>query len=374
MSNNGSLELRRRGYQNFEGKGFWLGVGLLLVTTLIFIIIILIPTENGIFTKISEAFTGKGSILPISNLLFSWLALIAIRVDFQSKLILDDTGIIYISGIPKKFQLIRLDWQYRWSDISGATFRKESFVGPLMSSVGLIINSKTTRIIPWRWVDPNDTQDKNATKGSFMASQASLHQKVKDTAVMKFLESRGILNSEKNLDDPADALNSNRIAQIITGLFIVCILYFITDVFFGLDEYYAPTTPWFVFILCGCLGIYGSYKMLLREKLQKNYCIAMAVLFGLGIGFISYPLSIRLNIWTDDQGLISYTYELGSGDKWIPRDSRAPVLDFDRRSKYWAQFNVGEQKVFELRRGVFGFTQIYMKDIYEDQKKFYRSN
>jgi hypothetical protein len=94
-------------------------------------------------------------------------------------------------------------------------------------------------------------------------------------------------------------------------------------------------------------------------------------MFGIGIGLISYPLSIHANQWTDNKGLVSYTYELRESRRWYPIDSDMPVLTFDLRSQYWEQFPVGEQKRFELRDVAFGYHQINMTPIFEEQKKFY---
>ena len=97
----------------------------------------------------------------------------------------------------------------------------------------------------------------------------------------------------------------------------------------------------------------------------------MTVLFGMGIGLISYPLSIHANQWSDTKGLISYAHELREENKWYPIDSDMPVLTFDRRNQYWSQFTKGEQMEFELRQGAFNYIQINMAPIYADQKKYY---
>jgi len=197
-------------------------------------------------------------------------------------------------------------------------------------------------------------------------SNKEIRQQVEETPILRFLREHGLLDRQQNHKDPVDTLNSNRKVQIITGLFVVCILYFIGDIFFGLTEYYVPTTPCHIFVLTGLLGFFIVHRLLLKENLRKQDSFLLAVSFGLGVGLISYPLSIRENQWSDEKGLVSYTYELREEDKWYPLDSNMPVLIFDKRSHYWSKFTKGEKINFELRKGSLGYIQINMTPIYAD--------
>ena len=366
------LELRRLGYKAFEGVRFWLLAGLMLLPVMLIFIIVVFPFENESLKKLSDTFTKKGEMHTIINFIVFPLAILAVRMTMRAKMILDTTGIRFLSGVPAQLQFIRLDWQYRWQDISSITFRKEKFVNPLMSSVLLKIQKKTVRIVPWQWIDPENSHYTALKKRKFFESQADVLKKVEETPVIKFIKKHNLFTPTDNAPDPVDTLNSNRKAQLVVVLFALFILYFITDVYFGLTEYYAPATPWHIFILTGCLGGFGTYYILDREKLRKKDSAAMAAIFGLGIGLISYPVSIRTNIWFDDQGLVPYTYELNAENKWIPGDPKAPDLEFDKWSEYWQQFKPGDIKTFELRHVGMGYTQINMQPVYEEQKAFYR--
>jgi len=371
MSDQNQLVLRRRGYKQLEGVRFWLLAGLFTSPFLLFAVAAWLPLNNEFIDKLVDTILKKGSIFTAAQFLIPLIMVIVMRFTMRATLILDNTGIIYFCGIPEKYQWIRLDWKYRWSDISAIVYKKQKMVNPRLSSITININKKTLRVIPWQWVDPNAPQDNHSLKNQLTLSNKKIHQQVEQTPVLKFFKEHGFLDRQQNDKDPSDILNANRKAQIIAGLFIVCILYFIGDIFFWLTEYYVPTTPWHIFILAGSAGIFIAYRLLHKEGLRKQDSILMAVLFGLGIGLVSYPLSIHINQWNDTKGLISYTYELREENKWYPIDSDMPVLTFDKRSRYWSKFTKGELMDFELRQGAFNYIQINMTSIYADQKKFY---
>jgi hypothetical protein len=375
MPNRDRLELRKRGYQQFEGARFWLLIALIASPFILFFIGAEFFQDKEVVGKFVHAFLKKGDILSTLQLLLPFIAMIIVHFAMRARLILDDTGIIYISGIPEKYQWIRLDWKCRWEDISAIAHKQQKMVNPRLSSIVINTkNNKTFRIIPWQWIDPNDPGSKNSLRSQIIFSSKKIAQQVEETPVMKFLTDRNLFSNSQSYKDPAETLNSNRKAQIIAGLFIISILYFIGDVYFGLTEYYVSTMPWHVFIINGVLGLIITHQVLSKEKLRKTDSLMMAVMFGLGIGLISYPLSIRANQWTDNKGLTPYTYELRGGSKWYPVDTNMPVLTFEKSgSPYWAQYSPGEQKVFELRQGVLGYTQINMAPIYEEQRQFYQN-
>lgn len=372
MANKDRLVLRRRGYPQLEGKTF---LFLMLVSSIPLVLLIglvLVPSENDFITGLAKAVTKDGLLEAVIRFLFPVLAIVVMRIVSREKLILDETGIIYQNGIPEKYQFIKLDWQYRWTEITGAVFKPEKPVNPLLSRVILQIDAKTKKLVPWQWVDLDDKRSANAKRASLFLSKAAALKRVHETPLMQCLTARNIFLPEDSVEDPADTLNINRTAQVIAVLFVLAVFYFIGDVFFWLTEYFVPSTPWLIFALIGCLGTYIAYWLLRKEKLRIQDSAVMAVLFGVGIGLISYPLTIRFNAWADVEGLGAYTYVLGEGNYWIPANSGTPVLRFERASDYWAQFHRGEEKVFELRQGILGYMQINMAPIYKEQEKYYR--
>jgi len=370
--------LRRRGYKQFEGMRFWLLTGLFTSPFFLFAVAAWLPLNIEFIDKLVDMVAKNGNIFTAIQffipLFIPLFAIIVIRFTMRATFILDDTGIVYFSGIPEKYQWIRLDWKYRWDDISAIVYKKQKIINPRLSVITLNSNKKTVRLVPWQWVDPNDPYANNSLKSQLTMSHKKIHQQLEETPMLRFFKEHGFLGRQPDHKDPADILNSNLKARIITGLFIVCIIYFIGDVFFGLTEYYVPDTPWHIFVLAGFLGAFIAHRFLYKESLRKQDSILMAVLFGLGIGLASYPLSIHASQWGDTNDLISYAYELREENKWYPVDSDMPVLFFDRRSHYWAQFAKGAQMNFELRQGVFGYVQINMVPIYADQKRFYEKS
>ena len=96
----------------------------------------------------------------------------------------------------------------------------------------------------------------------------------------------------------------------------------------------------------------------------------MAMLFGVGAGLASYPFLLRVNAWTDPVGLQDYRYTLAANDTWVA-DEEVPNLVFDIGSDYWIQFEPGDSKSFQLRRGGLDFYQVNMRPIYAEQREFY---
>lgn len=78
------------------------------------------------------------------------------------------------------------------------------------------------------------------------------------------------------------------------------------------------------------------YPLLRYVELKRTDSVVYALLFAVAIGFIAYPLSIRVNIWTASQPEVSSAYQLGGDYIWHPKDDKTlPALPIYLKSSRW---------------------------------------
>ena len=140
--------------------------------------------------------------------------------------------------------------------------------------------------------------------------------------------------------------------------------------YFGFGEYYAGTAPWHLFVSVAVCGLGLAATMLHVAGHLSSQGKLMAMLFGIGAGLASYPFLLRVNAWTDPIGLQAYSYMLADYDTWVAEED-VPDLVFDISSEYWDQFEPGDSRSFELRRGGLDFYQVNMRPVYAEQREFY---
>ena len=79
-----------------------------------------------------------------------------------------------------------------------------------------------------------------------------------------------------------------------------------------------------------------------------------------------------MNAWTDPIGPQTYRYTLAERDVRAAEED-VPDLVFDISSDYWDQFEPGDARSFELRRGGLAFYQVNMRPVYAEQREFYNA-
>lgn len=153
--------------------------------------------------------------------------------------------------------------------------------------------------------------------------------------------------------------------------FFLCVFYFVGEIYFWGSEYYIETPPYIAVLLITLfLGSY-VYNFLIQREPERTDAKTYVFLACLGFALFTYAFIPRVTILTDSNGLKNITYVLDEDHVWQSTEGYPPVDIYLPLSKYWQQFEAGDQTVLQLREGGLGIWLINMDQIYEDQKKYY---
>lgn len=229
------------------------------------------------------------------------------------------------------------------------------------------------------WSDPNKKGDSILVvlQEKLFKKNQYVDRKIKESPFYDLFEKKGLFRSDleilKSKPEWTD-INTSPVALSMVVIFIGSLFYFIIECYFTLSEYYEAAPPYTWFILAGVFTVPLVFYILKNSKLKPKEIAIMSVLVGFGISMVSYPIILRINQWTDNDGLQTYTYILKEDGRWTHSSviMQIPNLIFDLKySDYWNQFEINASKEFELRNGGLGFYQINMEPIYADQRMYY---
>ena len=158
---------------------------------------------------------------------------------------------------------------------------------------------------------------------------------------------------------------------MIAVAFIVFVCSFIIDIYFAASEFYAGDAPYVLIGFSMLLGFFVILSALRHFEPERKNSALYALLFGLGVGLAAYPFLVRVNAWTDSDGLHDFDYRLGTDYVWHAVLPGTPNLEmYLSGSLWWRQFVPGDSYTFALRKGGLGFWQVNMTPVYEAQKKY----
>jgi len=369
---NTRLVLRQQGYENFQGFKHW--VQFVIACFLAYGV-------SSYFLVIYEVYS-KFSFLPLaSSLLFGFIFLLSARYLTDAKIEVDEFGLHYQSGLPELLQHFNPDWRISWGEIQEVNHSKNVPVqNQLLTPLFIRLVNKTIKLYPMLWVDPEDKKQKKP----IFITRHDLTERYENNPLIKLFAEKGFLSvkdsSKRRLQskwsDKSDwvDINSNPITLAMVIFFFSSIFYFLFEVYAFLSESYIGTPPYKYIVIAAVLAIIMAYLVLMRSKLMNVERVTFAILMGISMAAVSYPLLLRINQWTDADGLQTYTYTKKNIRLWEAENEGLPDIKFAHKSlRFWDEFRIGSTKQFEIRKGSMGFYQLNMKPIREEQRTFYRS-
>jgi hypothetical protein len=235
--------------------------------------------------------------------------------------------------------------------------------------------SGAKQLLPIQWVKHTEPLTKLPILG--LRQKQKMKQILLESVLVKTIDriKPGLLKSDLGKAKSAKALDSAEITPItvaITVSFVLTVFYFITEQYFTLSEYYVDGFPVVLIIAMSLGALIFCYVLIKKLEPKRKDSHVYALLFAIGIGFFLYPFLIRMNIWSDTQGITSYTYELGSDYVWRSENPKLPELEiYLQQSRWWQQFKPGDFYEFDLRYGGLGNWLVNMDKIYTEQQVFY---
>jgi len=294
----------------------------------------------------------------------------------RMRVIINESGIHFKSGLTNGMKLLVPDWSFRWDELQDTSWKLVP--GQYIASRLLFhTEQKTYRISPWHWVVAGARVDRYFPKRTYSKEQAG--SVMRRTAVIEWVRKKfpgyrddsfyQARQSAINLD--FDGGDVTPLTASVALIFVVLVFSFVIEIYFTANEFYADYVPYQLIGLSALLGFLIVHLTLRYFEPNRKNSALYALLFALGIGLAAYPLLARVNAWTDNAGLHDYEYRLDSDYVWRSTEPGAPDLDmYLSASRWWRQFHPGDSYTFELRKGGLGFWQVNMSPVYEAQKHY----
>jgi hypothetical protein len=294
----------------------------------------------------------------------------------RMRIIINESGIQFKSGLTNGMKLLVPDWSFRWDGLEDTSWKLVP--GQFIASRLLFhTQERTYRISPWHWVVAGARVDRYFPKRNYSKEQAG--SVMRRTAVIEWVRKKfpgyrddsfyQARQSAINLD--FDGGDVTPLTAIVAVIFVALVFTFIIEIYFSANEFYADYVPYQLIGLSALFGFLIVHLTLRHFEPERKNSALYALLFALGIGLAAYPLLARVNAWTDTAGLHGYEYRLDTDYVWCSREPGVPDLDmYLSGSRWWRQFHPGDSYTFELRKGGLGFWQVNMSPVYEAQKQY----
>jgi hypothetical protein len=324
------------------------------------------------------------ALINILFLIVIVLQLVYLRLAQQrERLILTRTGIEYRSPLPGILQALRPSWSLTWGQIR-STALQGTRRARVARGVALELDNglRKVKLFPFLWVDPARYQPISPWAEVRKLGKASAEEivaQVEDSAVLRYIAAAApqlIPQHGASSADVGFALEKNSRALAVVIVFFVFFLYALGDTFIFGHEIYADQAPYRFFIAAGILAAVAAALWMRRAQVPVAESLGVALLFGAALGAAAYPCALRVNAFTDVDGLRRYDYRLTPELTLRPLVAGLPTLAFPSYADYWSSFRVGSVHTFELRRGGLGFYQLNMlpveaalREYYEEQNR-----
>lgn len=362
--------LRAHDYKMYEGNSLrWLIViGVFGYSLLI------------LFYFLLGGFHFSSFVQPFLLLVFMYYYVPATR---NKRLIITEEGIEHENGYPRFLKNFAPSWKIRWDDIQYATLKTNMLYNVAQTPLLIKLQDKTLHILPVRWVDPNDKSKRINPNNWFSAlfhSKKLAKQVITDSPLVLAFKQRGLLKDNEDFSDEDAAwsdLTANPITIAMMSFMVLSIFYFVFEIVSYGERYVSGGIPFSLIGLSGIVIAVLAYFLLRNIKMKLYERQILSVLVGLAASLVSSQLLLRVNAWTDSEGLVKASYTLLDKTNleyhWKAKNMQLPELKFEgsNAEKYWNQYSPGDVKEFELRKGGLGFYQLSLTPIELEQRAFY---
>jgi len=381
------LELQHRNYllTRTQRWALWAMVTLLLVLVagVVGITLFTLPVEKRSGEVLLESFLAKIASKPLDAALNSMMLLVlALQVVYMrlahrnERLILTPDGIEYRSPLPRALEVLHPGWSLAWGQIHTATLMGTKLVrGPQALALELESGMRKVKVIPCLWANPTSDQPHSPWAAFFNQRNANIVDsiaRVEESELLRYMAvAAPQLQIKHRAQDVGFALEKNRQALVVVVGFFLLLFYALGDSFFSGYEVYADEPPYSFFVALGLLAALVTGLWMRRSEVPMAESLFVSMLFGAALGAAAYPVALRVNALTDQDGLRRYTYQLTPELTLKPLAEGLPVLAFPRYPEYWMQFKRDSIHEFELRRGGLSFYQLNIQPVNMAMREYY---
>jgi hypothetical protein len=321
----------------------------------------------------------------ICSLIFLFAGMLFQQGLLQSEyLLLDSEGIRYHLRLLGCLRFIHWDLGMRWSDIRAVSLERE-LGSPRSDRVALILNdgTKTRRLRPISWVEPQGAAEPLFARGLFGVSQKAWlwTADIGQTPLVRYINERlpHLAVDAKNLEkQKIFALEKDRHALTAAFVLLGLLAYAFIDFVAGPEAYAASwqgNLP--LFAVTGVVCGFVTRHWLSFGTAPVTERALLSLMIGIAAGAAMYPAALRINAWTDADGLALHEYRVFHDKGRITLESddpRLPSIDYFVPGPYWEQFSDGDSHPVLLRKGGLGFYQFNVNFVLEEIHEFERLN
>lgn len=169
------------------------------------------------------------------------------------------------------------------------------------------------------------------------------------------------------------ALEKHPLTLFMMGLVLLLVVYGIGDTFLVNDETYVSFHHYLLICLVFVAG-FGIFFLAVRSSRVPNsvgagLCLLLAMVMAANV----YPLLLRINQWTDKDGLQSHPYRvLIEEDTFSPLEAGMEQIYFNTKAdrEFWQSVADEEPYYLNLRKGGLGFYQVNFRSVYDDLRAY----
>ena len=330
-------------------------------------------------------------ILPLIGSILAFFYMISARK--HERLILDNTGIRYISPLPAIIRDLNPGWSLRWDLVREASIEMPKLGrGPNLVNLRLRSSRNTYNIKPFIWADPNTYKGpstyQEVLKQAYGVNKpdiATIKKTIYESPLIQFISARNPqikITDNFNINGNAKGnaidfdLVKNTHSRNAIALVSVLFGYALIDFLIGPEDYPSRSFNLIQYLTIGgiLIGIISGI-WLSRNKIPPVICAVLAGLIGITFSMALYPGALRINMMTDSVGLQDHEYYVQFGlhtVKLKPSEPDLPEIDTFDVDPYWTQFEEGHVYTVKIRKGGLGFYQFDSSRITDDIRLFYK--
>ena len=275
-------------------------------------------------------------------------------------------------------------WQIRWGEIRAVSLVPSKCKGKLAQRISLyrlVIETDVgvIRLSPFFWVLCNGLDHRLTWRQALSSANGDAVDLIENSPLLSALRERGIKflsesdsGAEQLLGAPLGFdLTKHRgmKAQLVIIAFVG--LYILMDgLFLGNFKALEPLPVWP--FLATALGSLSLVFMLTRGVPIAERAI-VGLLTATLLTSAVYPGLLRVNAITAESQRIAYV-AVGLG-KFEAKKEGLPALDLSdiQIKEYWKQYPPGAEHSFLMQRGIAGFYQVNLNELYAESRDFYRN-
>jgi len=285
----------------FKGNIFWLALFSAAIILPLFMLAALLTITPNVETSFADKLESIIKIFNDPKLYKFWRSyfilitvIFLLRVMPQPKLLLNTTGIEFVSGVPLLFQLKKIDWRFSWNEISDSIYLDAPKHSPISTAIIIKHGKKQHRIRVKMWGKSNPTISSIFKRKPIILGQKKAKSDIEKSPLMEFFKQHDLIKNGNILLSSGDVLNACTTARVITFLFVLLTAYIVFELQFALTFAQNFDIPAIGIIFIAAIVGTISLLLLKRDNVELKDNIVMSILLSIGVSLACIALWIRL--------------------------------------------------------------------------------